>query len=171
MSTKFINPSLIVAQAGILAGQTVADLGCGSGFYVLPAAQLVGTEGTVYAVDIVESKLAATISIVNQFGYKNVRVVRADLTQLLTDIPEGSCDVVIAGNILHEISSRDMLIKNIYRILKTGGRVLAIEWKKELSPLGTQAGTYTHLRANETLRHSVCRLMLEQKKTKSTSRA
>ncbi|HVY67708.1 MAG TPA: methyltransferase domain-containing protein, partial [Patescibacteria group bacterium] len=32
---------------------TVADLGCGSGFYVIPAAQLVGPEGTVYGLDSV----------------------------------------------------------------------------------------------------------------------
>jgi ubiquinone/menaquinone biosynthesis C-methylase UbiE len=119
-----------------MAGQVVADLGCGSGFYVVPAAQMVGTEGIVYAVDVVESKLAATVSIANQFGHKNVRVVRADLAKPLVEIPEGSCDLVIMGNILHEIPSKDMLIKNVYRILKSGGRVMAVEWKKELTPLG-----------------------------------
>ena len=134
--SKFINPSSVVAQTGLMTGEVVADLGCGSGFYVLPAAQLVGNPGVVYAVDLLEDKLAATISIANQFGYKNVHVVRADLAKPLLDIPEGSCDLVITGNILHEISNKEMLIRNVYRILKTGGKVLAVEWKKELTPLG-----------------------------------
>src|SRR3989338_8247878 len=101
MSSKFINPSLVVAQTGLMQGETVADLGCGNGFYVLPAAQLVGNTGTVMAVDVVESKLAATVSIANQFGYKNVRIVQADLAKPLLEIPEHSCDVAVIGNILH----------------------------------------------------------------------
>jgi len=134
--SRFINPSLVVAQTGLMQGQAVADLGCGNGFYVLPAAQMVGGEGTVFAVDVVETKLAATVSIANQFGYKNVRVVKADLAKPLLDIPENACDLVIVGNILHEISHKDALIKNIYRVLKTGGRVVAVEWKRAASPFG-----------------------------------
>jgi len=133
---KFINPALVVAQTGLMQAQTVADLGCGNGFYVLPAAQMVGREGTVYAVDVMDAKLGATISIANQFGYKNVRVVHADLTKPLLDIPEGVCDLVIVGNILHEISHKDELFKSIYRILRTGGRVVAVEWKKTATPFG-----------------------------------
>ncbi len=134
--TKFINPSSVVAEMGLRKGQTVADLGCGSGFYVLPAAQLVGDSGQVYAVDIQESKLAATMSAARQYGLKNVQILKADLDQPALELPEGSCDAVIMASILHEISSRDMLLKNAYRILKTGGKVLAVEWKKEITPIG-----------------------------------
>lgn len=133
---RFINPSLIVAQTGLMQAQVVADLGCGNGFYVLPAAQMVGGQGTVYAVDVVENKLAATVSIANQFGYKNVRVVKADLAKPVLDIAENSCDLVIVGNILHEINQKEGLIKNIYRLLKSGGRVVAVEWKKTATPFG-----------------------------------
>lgn len=133
---SFLNPNYVVAQTGLMQGQTVADLGSGSGFYVLPAAQMVGSSGAVYAVDVVEEKLAATISMANQFGIKNIRVVRADLAKPFLEIPNNSCDLVIVGNILHEISNRDMLLKNVYRILKTPGRVLAVEWKKTATPFG-----------------------------------
>jgi ubiquinone/menaquinone biosynthesis C-methylase UbiE len=132
----FINPTLVVAQTGLMQAQTVADLGCGNGFYVLPAAQMVGKEGVVYAVDVQENKLAATISIANQFGYRNVKVVKADLEKPLLDIPASSCDLVIVGNILHEVKEKDPLIKNIYRILKTGGRVVVVEWKRTATPFG-----------------------------------
>ncbi len=134
--SRFINPALVVAQTGLMQAQTVADLGCGNGFYVLPAAQMVGNQGTVYAVDVVETKLAATISIANQFGYKNVRVVKADLSKPLLELPENFCDLVIVGNILHEIDHKEGLIKNIYRILKQGGRVMAVEWKRAATPFG-----------------------------------
>lgn len=134
--SKFINPASVVAQTGLGPGMTVADLGCGSGFYVLPAAQLVGNQGTVYAVDAQEARLAATMSIAGQFGNKNVRVVKADLTKPLLDIPEGTVDLVIIGNILHEIKDKTALIKNAYRILSSDSGVLVVEWKKGLTPIG-----------------------------------
>src|ERR1700722_2544457 len=121
MWTNLLNPSEVVAQTGLMMGQTVADLGCGNGFYVLPAAQMVGPTGTVIAVDIQTQKLAATVSIANQFGYRNVRVMQANLGKPLLDIPMNSCDLVIVGNILHEIEDKGELIKNIYRILKNPG--------------------------------------------------
>jgi len=136
MPTKFLNPSEVIAQTGLMQGQVVADLGCGHGFYVLPAAQMVGPSGTVYAVDLLEDKLGATISITNQFGYKNVRVVQADLSKPMTEIVPNSCDLVIIGNILHLVDPRDQLIKNIYRILKPGGRVVVVEWKNMATPFG-----------------------------------
>lgn len=133
---QFINPAAVVAQAGFAPGQSLADLGCGSGFYVLPAAQIVGDAGRVYAVDVLEDKLSATASIAKHYGYKNVSVLKADLEKPLLAIEPGSCDGVILASILHEIESRENLLKNVYRVLKTGGRALLVEWKKELTPLG-----------------------------------
>lgn len=133
---KFLDPALVMAQTGLMQGQVVADLGCGNGFYVVPAAQLVGNTGTVIAVDVVESKLDATLSIANQFGYKNVKIIRADLEKPLLDIEESSCDMVIVGNIMHEVKQKNMLIRNIYRILKTGGRAAVVEWKRSATPFG-----------------------------------
>lgn len=117
---------------------TAADLGCGSGFYALPAAQLVGPEGLVYALDLLPAKLEATSSITKQMGYKNVRVVQADLAKPVTDeqVPAGSVDLVIVGNILHEISNRDQLLKNAYQILTNDSGILVVEWKKQLTPFG-----------------------------------
>jgi ubiquinone/menaquinone biosynthesis C-methylase UbiE len=133
---KFINPASVVAQTGLSRGMTVADLGCGNGFYVLPSAQLVGNDGTVYAVDAQEPKLGATMSIVNQFGFKNVKAIKADLNKPLTEIPEGSVDLVIIGNILHEVKDKRALIKNAYRIISNDSGIMVVEWKKGLTPIG-----------------------------------
>ena len=133
---KFIDPGIVVAQTGLAAGQVVADFGCGSGFYVLPAAQIVGNSGLVYAIDVVEAKLAATSSIATQFGYKNIRFVQADLSRPLTVVPSDSCDLVVMGNILHQVKPQEQVLKNAYRVLKSGGKLLVVEWKKVLSPIG-----------------------------------
>ena len=133
---KFINPQNVVAQMGLKAGQTVADFGSGAGFFATAAAQMVGNNGTVYAVDVQQSKLTATASSASQQGFKNVQIIQADLDQPVTQIADASCDAVIMASILHEIKNRSMLLQNAYRVLKTGGQVLAVEWKAQHTIFG-----------------------------------
>lgn len=141
---KFINPDSIVGQMDLAGGETIADFGCGGGYFTIPAARAVGADGSVYAVDVMPDKLAVTQSTARHGGFKNVTVVQADLEKLLTGVPEASCDAVIICNILHQISSREALMRNAYRVLKTGGVVLAVEWKKELTPIGPSQDTRLH---------------------------
>jgi len=133
---KFVNPDNVVAQLGIQPGWVVADLGCGSGFYTLPAAKLTGPIGKVHAVDILDSKLAVTLSSARQQGLKNIFVYKADLDNPLIQIDEATCDLVIVASVIHQVYSKESLIKNIYRILKTGGKLLVVDWKKEASVFG-----------------------------------
>ena len=133
---KFINPQTVVAQMGLKPGQIVADFGSGSGFFALAAAKLVGNTGTVYALDVQQAKLTATQSTASQQGFKNIQIMLADLDKPLLDVLETSCDAVIMASILHEVSDRAMLLKNAYRILKSGGKLLAVEWKPEHTPFG-----------------------------------
>ncbi len=55
---QFIKPETILKQIGLQGGMQVADLGCGAGYFALPAARLVGSRGKVYAVDVQKSALA-----------------------------------------------------------------------------------------------------------------
>lgn len=137
---KFLSPANIVAQAGVSSGQIVADFGCGSGYYTVPAAQIVGSNGRVYAVDIMADKLAVAQSTAMHSGCKNVTVVQADLEKPIKDIAEGSCDVVVISNILHLAKDRESVIRNAYSILKTGGKLVTVEWKNEKTPLGPPLG-------------------------------
>ena len=51
-------------------------------------------------------------------------------------IPEGSVDLCIIGNVIHAIKDKRSLIKNAYRIVGTDSGVLVVEWKKGLTPIG-----------------------------------
>jgi ubiquinone/menaquinone biosynthesis C-methylase UbiE len=133
--TKFVNPSSVVAQLDISKGSVIADFGCGSGFYTLPLAKVAGDSGTVYAIDILPDKLAVTQSSAGQVGLKNVTVVRADLEKPLHSIDAGSVDVVVMSNIVHQVAI-DPLLANAYSLLKTGGMMLVVDWKKEITPFG-----------------------------------
>lgn len=133
---KFIKPQNVVAQMGLKIGQTVADFGSGSGFFALGAAQMVGNTGKVIAVDVQQSKLTATFSAGSQQGYKNIQIVQANLDEPMTEIAEASCDAVIMASVLHEVHNRAALLQNAYKILKTGGLMLAVEWKADHTIFG-----------------------------------
>lgn len=134
--TKFVNPGDIIAQLNLKKGQVVADFGCGAGFYSLAAAQFVADDGTVYAVDVMPDRLAVTQSSAQHAKLKNITVVQADLEQPLLGIEAAICDVVVISNILHQVSAKEALLRNAYQILKTGGQVLVVEWKRGFSPFG-----------------------------------
>lgn len=126
---KFVNPSEIVAQVGLKPGQSVADFGSGAGFYSKAAATLVGENGHVFAIDIMPERLAATMSLLTSAGLRNASVIQADLEKPLLEIEVGSCDAVIVSSILHLVENRGAVLHNAFSVLKTGGLLLAVEWK------------------------------------------
>ncbi len=133
---RFLDPSHILAYAGINRGGIVADFGCGNGFYPVAAAKIVGDNGQVYAVDIKPEALEATISAAKHEGLKNIYTIRHDMEKPGVPIKENSCDAVILAGILHLSKLRKNVLRETYRVLKTNGKVIVIEWKKESLPFG-----------------------------------
>ncbi len=133
---RFLDPKDILAHSGIQEGQTVADFGCGNGFYPLAAAQMVGESGMVYAVDVKAESLEATMSAARHQGLSNIYTVRHNLENPGVAIGDNSCDAVILSGILHLSKLQRNILKETYRVLKTGGQIIVIEWKKERLPFG-----------------------------------
>jgi ubiquinone/menaquinone biosynthesis C-methylase UbiE len=138
---KFINPESMLFQAGVKSGQTVADLGAGSGHYALAAAKIVGTNGRVHAVDVKDSALDHVATEARMHGFKTVRTHLCDLDQAKPagKLPEGDSDVVVLSNIMHEVHDPKTLLKHAYSMLKTGGKLVLIDWNANHSPIGPAA--------------------------------
>lgn len=124
--------------AGLKNGHVVADLGAGSGFYALGAAKVVGNSGKVFVVDVQESTLEHVASEARMRMIRNIQTIRADLEQKnsVEKIPSGSCDFVIFSNVFHQVKNRDQVLIETYRILKTGGKILVVDWNDKPSPIG-----------------------------------
>lgn len=138
---QFLNPSSILAQLDIKEGMVVADLGCGSGFFAIKAAQLVGDEGTVYAVDVQKSVISEIKSKIKLFGLRNIVPVWANLEiSGNSKIPDESVDLALLIHILHQTKKRKEVLRETKRIVKPEGKVLIIEWKKTGTPLGPPVG-------------------------------
>lgn len=117
---RFFDPERILHSANIRAGQTVLEIGCGTGFFTLPASQLLGDNGNLIAMDILPISVEAVAKKVEKANLKNVRVVQGDA--LDTKLATESLDVVlIFGVIPAPMLPMEQLLSEMRRILKPEG--------------------------------------------------
>lgn len=105
---------------------SVADIGAGTGYFLIPAARVVGMESDVYAVDTSKELLRRLES---RKLYSNIRVVHSS-DGYAFKIKTGAIDYVIASLIIHE-NNPVRFLKEIRRIMKRGGTLLVIDWRKD----------------------------------------
>jgi len=125
----FANPTSNLAQFGLAAGLTVADLGAGSGFYTLAAARAVGSTGKVYAIEVQKDLLDKVKKEATREGLHNVEVVWGDIEKHAgTHLRDESIDRAIISNVLFQAQDKEDLVAEAKRILKQNGKALVIDW-------------------------------------------
>ena len=72
------NPYKILERAGLKPGQTVLEVGCGPGFFTIPAAKIVGKEGKVYAVDTHPMAIGRVQNKIRKEEITNVSLIQAN---------------------------------------------------------------------------------------------
>ncbi len=136
-TTVFIRPDELWRELGLQAGQTVVHLGSGPGFYLIPAARIVGTHGKVIGVDIQLQLLAEAESrAAREDLTKIIHTVRSDLEQPSgSTLPADQADWVLIANILHQSDPVKILTEG-KRIVSPQGNIVVIEWDTVATPLG-----------------------------------
>lgn len=114
----FRNTKEELLQSRVSEGDIVLDYGCGIGLSTLPAAEMVGPAGKVYALDIHPLAIQTIEKKARKKGLANVKTI---LSGLDTGIPDETVDVALLFNVLPMIQDRPAVIKEIYRVLKPGG--------------------------------------------------
>ena len=104
---------------GIAPGETVADIGAGSGYYVTRLSPLVGPGGRVLAEDVTPDYLAGLEKRVAGLG--NVTVVQGEPHD--PRLPPASVDAAILVHMYHEITQPYGLLHNLAAAMRPGGRV------------------------------------------------
>lgn len=135
---RLLPPSELLARAGLEEGMVVADVGCGPGFFTLPAAQVVGSAGRVYAIDIQPEMLQAVQDKARRAGLFNIETVKAQESSV--PLPNAVADVVLLAFVLHEAVDPAAFAREVARILTPGGHLLVLEWKKKQTPSGPPIG-------------------------------
>ncbi|MGD1119680.1 MAG: class I SAM-dependent methyltransferase [Dehalococcoidales bacterium] len=108
----------VLKEIGIKPGSHVLDFGCGPGGYIKPLANLVGSSGKIYALDMNPQALKTVKALAVKHGLKNVETIQSDGP---TRLPDASLDTVLLFDVLHDIENRDALLAELRRILKGDG--------------------------------------------------
>ena len=113
------NPFSVGAVA---AGETVMDVGSGSGFDCLVAAHHVGPQGSVVGVDMTTEILHKADRNRRLLGLDNVEFRLGYAEELPAD--DASMDVVTSNGVINLCPDKGRVFKEIVRVLKPGGRLL-----------------------------------------------
>jgi ubiquinone/menaquinone biosynthesis C-methylase UbiE len=120
----FKNPYKLLEAAGLKKGQKVLEVGCGPGFFTIPAAHIVGEEGRVYALDVNPYAIERVRGKIARGGIKNVVPLLANAAD--TGLPERSIDLAFLVGLGYIAGGLKNVLFEIHRILRPGG-VLSFE--------------------------------------------
>ena len=139
LTNNFVKPEEVLSQLDVPKNASVADFGCGSGFFSLALARAVGESGTVYALDILPSSLEAVSSRAKALGLSNVVAKRVNLEREGgSGLPDGGLDWVIMKDVLFQNKSKEAMLWEAYRVLKPGGFLFVMEWNDMEASFGPE---------------------------------
>jgi ubiquinone/menaquinone biosynthesis C-methylase UbiE len=115
--------------ANLRPGESVLDIGCGTGTLAIAAKQRVGSTGRVYGVDASSEMLARATRKATKAA---AEVVFQNGVVERLSFPDSQFDVVLATLMLHHLGrkARQQCADEVRRVLKPGGRVLAVDFAK-----------------------------------------
>ena len=113
----FHPPRDTLAVVGIKRGDTVLDFGCGRGGFTVAAAELVGPEGKVYALDVHPLAVKLVRTEIRRSGLANVEIIQADGP---TGLADRSVDVVLLYEIFHDLAEPETVLAELARVMKPG---------------------------------------------------
>jgi predicted methyltransferase len=122
-------PQLVIDALEIKPGQTIADLGAGSGYYSFRIAPLVGPTGKVLAIDIEPVMLEVIAQRARRERLNNVVTVRSSAQD--PNLAPRSVDLLFMVDVYHELEYPYEMMTKVRAALKPGGRVALIEYRSE----------------------------------------
>ncbi len=137
MTGSFSEPREVALQLGLHEGAKVADFGTGSGHYARALAAVVGTSGTVYAIDVQEDVLKHVVHNAHEHHRSSIKTLWGDVEKPGgTGLRDASVDAVVVANILFQVENRFGLLAEAKRILKPGGKLLVVDWAGAYGGMG-----------------------------------
>jgi len=112
---------LPLAHAEVREGETILDLGSGGGVDVFRASKLVGKSGKVIGLDATPEMILRARETAKKHDYDNVEFRLGEIEHM--PIESNSVDLVISNCVLNLVPNKELAFKEIYRVLKPGGRI------------------------------------------------
>ena len=127
-------PHEVITALKLKAGEVIADIGAGSGYFTFRLAHHVGDTGRVYAVDVNPDLIVHLNRRIRDLKLKNVvTILCAPDDPLLAD---ASIDRFFICDTWHHIENHDRYLTLLKKMLKPGGEIVMIDFKKAETPMG-----------------------------------
>ncbi len=127
-------PRETLLKLGLRKNDVFVDIGCGIGYFTIPALDIVGQDGRVYAIDTSDKMLSELKKRVNAESIPNLHLIRTEEYQF--GIEKASVNFAFMSNVLHEIDDKPLFLTLIRDMLVDRGTVAIIEWEKRESGYG-----------------------------------
>lgn len=128
-------PEETLQKLGVIrSGTVLADVGCGSGYFTVPAALMTGPAGIVYAIDIAPEALAMVGERASEQGITNLVPLRS--SEDTVPLPDQAVEGVLMVHVVHELADPSAYLREVNRILVPGGKVAVVEWSEQRGDWG-----------------------------------
>jgi ubiquinone/menaquinone biosynthesis C-methylase UbiE len=123
------DPFKILKDIGLKSGMVFIDIGSNEGFFTIPATQIVGSKGHVYALDIDDVAIAKLSQKIDKLNIKNCLAMTANAEEFCFD--QGIADILFLGTVLHDFKNPLKVLKNAKSMLKNNGTLINLDWQKK----------------------------------------
>jgi ubiquinone/menaquinone biosynthesis C-methylase UbiE len=120
-------PHETLIRLGYKEGADLADIGCGIGYFTIPAAKIGGNSAKIFAVDVSQIMLQEVENRANEASINNIITIKSDECKF--NLKSDSVSFVLISLVLHEIDEKEMFIKEATEALKSAGTIALIEWQ------------------------------------------
>ena len=137
-SFDLINSKVLFEALQLKNGDIFLDLGCGRGEYTLLAADFVGEKGLVCGIDLWEEGVTTLRQKASTRGLNNVIGLIGDMSKSIP-LDGNSVDACLMGTVLHdlaEVKAAQETLQEVQRVMKKGGTLAILEFKKIDGPPG-----------------------------------
>jgi ubiquinone/menaquinone biosynthesis C-methylase UbiE len=131
---RLLAPYETLVKLGYKKGDELADIGCGTGLFTIPAAEISGEEAKIYAIDVSEEMLAEVEKKAESAGFHNIKTVKSDEYDFI--LHDEAVDFVLICAVLHEIDNQKHFVLEMQRVCRPGGTVAVIEFNESATIVG-----------------------------------
>ena len=127
-------PTKTLRGLGLKRGMSFLDVGCGPGYFSIPACGVVGKYGRVLACDISPVMITELRKAAKERGYAHLTAKRSQDSQL--PFPDANADFTLIAFVLHGVADIQPLLAESWRAMKKNAAITLIEWHKKAMDMG-----------------------------------